>query len=107
MLICHFGLGEGGWVALTRAHFQENIFWHFFGLSHTQDKHGRKLIDPFLELPSAHRYADYYRVIEQPLAMSIIEARLWGGTYPSLAAYVVRPRGPLRECVFVCVLGAG
>jgi hypothetical protein len=34
------------------------------------------LIAPFLELPSAEEYPDYYETIEQPIDMSIIKDRM-------------------------------
>ncbi|CAF1064000.1 unnamed protein product [Adineta ricciae] len=39
------------------------------------------LIAPFLELPSAEEYPDYYETIEQPIDMAMIKEKIDKGTY--------------------------
>jgi len=41
-----------------------------------QDKDGRSLIGPFIELPSKSDYPDYYDYITEPIDMTMIENKI-------------------------------
>ena len=48
---------------------------------------GRKRCDLFKELPNRHDYPDYYNIISQPIAMSVIRKRANGTYYKNVQQY--------------------
>lgn len=49
-----------------------------------EDESGHTYSDIFLELPSKKLYPDYYQIIEQPIALDIIEKRIQSQAYTDL-----------------------
>ncbi|OAP63239.1 hypothetical protein AYL99_02466 [Fonsecaea erecta] len=53
-------------------------------LKKSQDKNGRNVAIPFLDLPSKVDYPDYYQQIAMPLSLNMIEQRLENNEYDTL-----------------------
>ena len=53
-------------------------------LKEKQDKQGRSLSEPFMELPNKEWYPDYYVVIQKPMSYKEIDIKIEAGVYQSI-----------------------
>ncbi|XP_053619347.1 protein polybromo-1 isoform X3 [Plodia interpunctella] len=71
-------------ISETSTNNEEDIYEELFSAVMTANVDGRPLYPAFQFLPSKRRYPEYYSVIDNPIDLKTIAAKIQGGEYVSL-----------------------